>query len=230
MTCRVGFALGLVAITGSAGAAEPPPPETGPLAGALSPKPGSFVINGGAGMVFALPHVTLGARLGSGFGTRVELVYRNLAAFGHMGEARIGWGTLVSRLLALGVVARTSIMTLSQADGSVIGIQFSDLALGNDWEAGGDLVLTWLRPGRAQVTAELGTTWTLGGERYVSFDEREFQYDTEWRSIDFALQVEWLVRAGLDGYVRLDGMILTRAEVRPLGFLPTWTAGVAWAP
>ena len=179
-------------------------------------------------MVFILPHATLGMRLGTGFGTRVELVYRNLAALGHLGEARVGWGMLVADDVAVGAVARTSIMTLSQADGSVIGIQFSNLALGNDWEAGADLVVTWRRPGQAQVTAEFGTSWTLGGERYISFDESEFQYDVGWRSIDFALQGEWPIRVGFNGFVRLDGMIITGEEIQPIGFLPTWTAGFAW--
>ena len=52
---------------------------------------------------------------------------------------------------------------MAQADIGLIGIQFSDLAIGNDWLVGGDLSLTWLRPGHAHITASVGPTFTLGG-------------------------------------------------------------------
>jgi hypothetical protein len=208
---------------------ERTPPERA-LLGAESPDAGRFVVLGGAGMVFMLPYATAGARLGLGAGTRVSLHYENLSGLGHTGGAHVGWGHRISRDIAVGALARTSIRTLAQADGGLIGIQFSNIALGNDWEAGGDAVLTWLRAEQAHLTFELGATTTLGGVRYQSFEDSSFVIEPAFRSIDFAIQGEWRLRPTFDVFVRLDGMVLVNADIMPLGFLPTATTGFAWAP
>ena len=218
--------------------APPPVSDTAPpegknlppraLTGARGPDGGELVLSGATGMVFMIPHFTFAGRLGIALGSSLELRYRNLAAFGHAGRVRAAWGASIADDLELGADVWTSIMTLRQADGGLIGIRFSNIALGNDWELGGGAVLTWLRPGNAHVTLEVGPRWTLGGLRHTTFDDQEFQVDPELRSLDFSVQGEWQLTERLNVLVRLDGLVLINAEIRPYGFLPTGSTGVAW--
>jgi hypothetical protein len=214
-----------------AGAPAEPPRA---MLGAASPELGHLALSGGVGMVFVLPHATVAARLGTGAGTRVELRYRNLAAFGHEGRVRFGWGGAVSREIDVGVALRGSMMTLAEADGGLFGIDFSNLALGNDLEVGSDLLLTFNRGERANVTASIGPTWTLGGERYTGYRESSFAFDPAFRAVTGSIQGEWpmstwLFARRLHFFLRLDGMVLLDAEIRPLGLLPTGTLGLAWS-
>jgi hypothetical protein len=202
-------------------------PEPG-LHGAAGPPPGRAALHASTGMAFLLPHVTLGARVGTGLGSYASARYRNLAFFGHKGELSAGLGVLASRRLVLGVATRTSLMTLRPGDGGVIGIQFSTVALGNDWEVGGDVVLTVLRPGNAGVTASAGPTWTLGGTRYTSFDDSRFEIAPAFRSIDLAVQGEWPLSPRTSLWLRLDGRVVLGEPIVPWGFVPTGSAGVAW--
>jgi hypothetical protein len=39
----------------------------------------------------------------------------------------------------------------------------------------------------------------------------------------------WLFARRLHFFLRLDGMVLLDAEIRPLGLLPTGTLGLAWS-
>lgn len=196
--------------------------------GARGPAAGQVVLQGGLGLAFILPQVSLAARAGTGAGGSVELRYRNLAAFGHEGRLRLGWGAAVTPAVDVGLAFRTSYMSLAQADGGLIGIQFSNLALGNDWEMGNDLLVTWNREGLAHVTASVGPNWSLGGLRYVTYRERELTFDPSFRSIDAAIQGEWALSRSLHVLLRLDAMFLVDSEIVPIGFLPTGTLGLGW--
>lgn len=198
-------------------------------AGAIQPALGKIVVSGEAGMIFVLPHVTLGAMIGTGLGTSVELRYRNIAGAGHSGRLRLTWGTRISESFAYGVAARTSITSLAMADGGLVGIQFSNIAIGNDWDVGSDLMLTWIRPGNAHVTASIGPTWTLGGTRYTSFNESEFRMEPGIRSILASVQGEWELWRTLNVFLRLDAAFLLGTEIRPLGYVPTGSVGFAWS-
>lgn len=197
--------------------------------GAESPKAGNLVVFGEAGMIFVLPHFTLGAMIGVGGGVAAELRYRNIAGAGHAGRFRVAWGTRINQNLAYGVAARTSITSLAMADGGLIGIEFSNIAIGNDWEVGSDLYLTWIRPGNAHITASLGPNWTLGGVRYAGFNEREFQFEPGFRSLLAAVQGEWAIRPRLHVILRLDAAFLLGTEIVPLGYIPTGTVGFGWS-
>jgi hypothetical protein len=187
------------------------------------------VLGGEAGMIFVLPTLSVSAAVGLGGGVRAELRYRNIAALGHAGSARLTWGGRITRGLAIGIAARTSITSLAQADIGLIGIQFSNLALGNDWLVGGDLALTWLRRGAAAVTASLGPTFTLGGVRYSTFDDHAFRFEPAIRAMSASVQGEWPIRPRLHLYLRLDGDVLLHTRTKPLGFIPTGVAGLGWA-
>ncbi|MFT3772131.1 MAG: hypothetical protein QM820_42540 [Minicystis sp.] len=186
------------------------------------------MISGEAGMIFVLPTLSVAAAVGLGGGARVELRYRNLALLGHAGALRVAWGGLIAPSLAVGLAARTSITSLAQGDGGVIGIQFSNLAVGNDWLVGGDVALTWIRPGKAQVTATIGPTFTLGGVRYTSFADHAFTIAPAIRALTASVTGEWPLRRGFDVYLRLDADVLLHTEIMPLGFIPTGVVGFGW--
>lgn len=99
-------------------------------------------------MIFILPHVTAGATLGLGGGAAVELRYRNIAALGHGGRLRFAWSRKINDGLIYRISARTSITSLRLADVGLIGIQFSNIAVGNDWRS----AATWRSPGFALGT------------------------------------------------------------------------------
>jgi hypothetical protein len=227
--------LGLASLLAALGARaeEPtaPPSLASPrsLVGAASPAAGHIYVAGEAGMIFILPHLTVGGIIGLGGGAAVELRYRNIAALGHNGRVRLAWGTKINDRLFYGVSARTSITSLRLADAGLIGIQFSNLAIGNDWEVGSDMALTWLRPGDAHITASLGPTWTLGGPRYTSFKEDEFVIEPGIRSITGSVQGEWEMSQRLTFFLRLDAAVLLGTEIRPIGFIPTGAIGFGWS-
>jgi hypothetical protein len=199
------------------------------MLGAQPPAAGRIVVAGEAGMIFVLPHLTIGAIVGTGAATAVELRYRNIAGAGHSGRLRLAWGTQITKTMAYGVSARTSITSLAVADGGLIGIQFSNIAIGNDWDVGSDLMLTWIRPGSAHVTASIGPTFTIGGTRYTSFEESEFRIEPGLRSLLLGVQGEWQLRKRLNVFLRLDAAILLGTEIVPLGYVPTGSVGFGWS-
>ncbi|HZF55536.1 MAG TPA: hypothetical protein VE093_43280 [Polyangiaceae bacterium] len=199
------------------------------LLGAESPRAGKIVVFGETGMIFVLPHFTAGAMIGVGGGALAELRYRNIAGAGQSGRFRVAWGTRIHEHLVYGVAARTSITSLGVADGGLIGIEFSNIAIGNDWEVGSDLYLTWIRPGNAHITASIGPNWTLGGVRYSSFNESEFRIEPGLRSVLAAVQGEWPIRPRLNVFLRLDAAFLIGTEIVPLGYIPTGSVGFGWS-
>jgi hypothetical protein len=226
LPAAVALAIALGASRASV-AAEPAAPRS--LVGAAAPPAGHFVVSGEGGLIFIIPTLSVAANVGVGGGVGAELRYRNIAGLGHAGKLRLAWATHVDPGLVLGVALRTSITSLAQADGKLVGVQVSNLAIGNDWLVGGDLSLTWLRPGKAHLTVSLGPTFTLGGLRYTSFDDRAFRIEPAARALTGTIQGEWEVGAHLNVFVRLDADVLLHAEILPLGFIPTGTIGFGWA-
>lgn len=196
--------------------------------GARSPRAGGVVLGVAGGLVTVVPHLSLHARVGLGGGVRAQLRYRTLAGLGHGGQLRLGWGRLLATHFVLGLDARTSITSLALADG-LFGVQFSALAVGNDWLVGGDLVATWIRPRRAQISVMAGTTGSLGGIRYHGFEDRSFEIDPGHYSVDLGLMGEWVRSTRRRLFLRLDGTLLTKTATVPLGFLTTGTIGAAWS-
>ena len=242
---RVGVIVALL-VTRAASAAPPePPPErlNRALLGARGPRLGHVVPFGSLGVALILPQLTLGARVGLGAGFYGEAAYANLAVFGHQGRVRFGWGGAVGRRFELGLAAKSSFATLRLADKQLVGISFSALPLGNDWDVGQELALTWNRPGHAHVTTSVGPLFTLGGLRYDSFDEARFRFEPALRGVTAAVQGEWSVWRIANVMLRLDALFLAGVErdracqaarqdhcqqLVPLGFVPTGTVGVAW--
>lgn len=227
------------------GAADAPNDLGRSVLGASGPAFGNVTLYGALGMALVLPHITLGGRAGLGGGASVDAAYRNLAVFGQQARLRLGYGRSAGPI-DLGIAFRTSYSTLELADGGLIGIEFSSLPIGNDWELGNDVVITWNRPGDAHITASLGPTFTLGGIRYVGFEEREegFGFDPSIRGLEAAVQGEWGLWPAVNVFLRLDALFLfgldedeacVRAQQEncgafvPFGFIPTGTVGLAWA-
>ena len=200
-----------------------------PLAilGAQGPGLGRVVPFIGGGMAMILPHLTTGLRVGLSRRGWIGLRYRTVSGLSHAGRLAGGWGTSVAPHLLLGLSLRTTISTLAVVDG-VMGVRFSDLELGNDWEIGGDIRLTYLRPGRAHVTFGLGTTATLGGIRSMSYAERGFAIDPGMRAIDAGVRGEWVRTPKRNLYAGFDAVVLVSGNLIPLGFLPIVSIGGAW--
>jgi hypothetical protein len=215
--------------------------------GAAGPELGDFVIHGSLGAVLILPHITVGVRGGLGAGFGADIAYRNLAAFGHAGRLRLFWGARIADDVDFGVAYRTAISSLELADDTVAGIQFSTLPLANDWTMGNQLALTFHRPGEAHITVGAGTTFTLGGVRFVGFEEKAdgFVFDPAARAVDASVQGEWELWSDANVFVRLDTQFLLGIEkdeacqqarsnectqLVPFGFIPTGTLGLAWSP
>ncbi len=215
--------------------------------GVGAPTLGRFVLHGSLGAVLILPHFTAGVRAGLGAGFGVDVAYRNLAAFGHEGRFHLLWGAEIAPDVEFGLLYRTAISSLELADGTVAGIQFSTLPLANDWTMGNQVGLTFHRPGSAHITAAAGLLFTLGGVRFVGFEDKAdgFVFDPAARGVDASVQGEWALWSDVNVFLRLDGMFLLGVEkdeacqqarsnecsqLVPFGFIPTGTLGVAWAP
>ena len=211
--------------------APKPPPRAvgGPKLGAAAPGAGDLVLTIGAGGAILIPQGTAEVRLGLGGSTSLELRYRNLAVLGHLGQARFTWATPVTSRLTFGLALRTGIGSLGGASGAKTGIDLSSLSLGNDWEVGHDLLLTWTRPHHAHVTWALGPTYALAGPRYTTYDNRAFKWDARWQSVSASVIGEWEITPSRRFFLRLDALFLVKAEVVPYGFLPTFTIGHAWS-
>jgi hypothetical protein len=205
----------------------PAPIEAQEGLGAVGPQFGTTELEIGGGVLFALPQGTVAARAGTGAGSSLELRYTNVGLLAHALDARIGWGAVVTEGLALGVALRTGVATLEKAS-DIAGIAWTNLALGNDWVAGADLVVTWLRPSSADITLSLGATMTVAGVRYTSFSEAEYRSDPELRALDAAIQGEWDLRENKRLFIRLQALAPLHTQLIPLGFLPTATGGVSW--
>lgn len=214
---------------GETRAMSPPGATFGPKLGAMAPAAGDFVFTLGAGNAILLPAVTTEVRLGLGRSTSLELRYRNLAVLGHLGQARFTWATPISSRLTFGLAARTGIGSLAQGDGEKVGIDLSSLSLGNDWEVGHDMLVTWTRPHMAHVTWSLGNTYALAGPRYKNYYEREFKWDARWQSVNASVIGEWEITKSRRFFLRLDALFVVKADVVPYGFLPTFTIGHAWS-
>lgn len=214
-------------------AVPPTPPAyevTGPKLGAAAPAAGQFVFTAGAGAAILIPAATFEARLGLGKSTSLEARYRNLAIVGHLGQLRFTWATPVTSRLTFGLAARTGIGSLGAGIGEAkTGIDLASLSLGNDWEVGQDLVVTWTRPRQAHVTWIVGPTYALAGPRYRNYDEQRFEWDARWQSITASVIGEWDLTATRRFFLRLDALFLVKAEIVPYGFLPTFTIGHAWS-
>jgi len=211
-----------------------PPPQiiesTGPKLGAQAPAAGDFVFTAGAGAAILIPAATLEARAGLGAGTSLEVRYRNLFIVGHLGQVRFTWATPISSRFTFGLAARTQIGSLGAGIGEAkTGIDLTSLSLGNDWEVGHDLLLTWTRPHQAHVTWAVGPTYALAGPRYKNYDEKSFQWDARWQSITASCLGEWELSPSRRFFVRLDAMFMVVADIVPYGFLPTFTLGHAWS-
>ncbi len=215
-----------------------------PLLGAR-PEDGDVVLHGAAGLAMILPHVTLAARLGLGAGFGAEVGYRNLALFGQEGRVRFGWGARANAWLTVGVAARTSLSTLSLADGNVVGIDLSNVPLGNDWEIGEDVVATIDGPGGMFLTGAAGPTFTLGGLRPIGYRENEFRIDPALRGVLASGIAEWGLWPSANVFLRFDALFLAGVETDdacvaagqsdcgqlvPIGFLPSASIGIGWAP
>jgi hypothetical protein len=217
--------------------------DEAPLVGAVPPEAGRVVLHAGAGMAVLLPHVTGAVQLGLGARVGLELGYRTVAGLSHKGKLGVRWSAPVTRSVSIGVAARTALGTLGPADG-LVGIEFSNVALANDWEVGHDLLLSWRRPGQAHVTAAIGPTYTLGGPRSTSYDETDFEITPDFRAIDAEVRGEWALGPRLNLVLSLEGTVLLGIEtddaciearqrncgqIAPIGFLPTSSAGLAWS-
>jgi hypothetical protein len=215
--------------------------------GAGAPDLGGFVIHGSLGAVLILPHLTAGVRAGLGSGFGVDVAYRNLAAFGHEGRFHLLWGSEIADGVEFGLLYKTAFSSLELADDTVAGIQFSTLPLANDWTMGNQLGLTFNRPGNAHITAAAGLLFTLGGTRFVGFEEKAdgFVLDPAARAVEASIQGEWAFWSDTNVFVRLDAVFLLGIEkdeacqaarsnectqLVPFGFIPTGTLGLAWAP
>jgi hypothetical protein len=210
-------------------ALRPPSAIGGPKLGAGAPAAGDFVLAIGAGAAILLPAGTAEARVGLGRGTSLELRYRNLAVVGHLGQARFTWATPVSSRFTFGLALRTGIGSLAEGNGAKFGIDLSSLSLGNDWDVGHDLLVTWTRPHQAHVTWSIGPSYALGGPRYTTYDDRSFKWDARWQSVTATVIGEWEINLARRFFLRLDAQFLVKAETVPYGFLPTFTIGHAWS-
>jgi hypothetical protein len=204
--------------------------STGPKLGAAAPPAGNLVATIGAGGALLLPQGTIEARVGLGAGTSVELRYRNLAGLGHLGQARFTWAVPVSSRVTFGLAVRTGIGFIggSVAE-STLGFDPSYLSLGNDWDVGQDMLVTWTRPHQAHVTWALGPTYALAGPRYTSYDDRKFTWDAHWQSVTATVIGEWEITESRRFFLRLDGLFIVKEQIVPYGFLPTFTIGHAWS-
>ena len=212
--------------------ALPPPTEIiaeGPKLGAPAPRAGHFVISGGGGLAFIIPQATVEARVGLGANTSIELRYRNLAVLGHTGQARFTWAIPIRPRWTIGLAGRTQIGSIGDGLEVKTGIDTTSLSLGNDWEVGQDLLVTWTRPGHAHITWSLGPTYALGGPRYIDYDEKKFKWDARWQSVLGSVLGEWELSKSRRFFLRLDALFLVKADVVPYGFLPTFTIGHAWS-
>lgn len=203
--------------------------STGPKLGAAAPGAGDFVLTVGAGAAILLPQGTFEARVGLGASTSLELRYRNLAVLGHVGQARFTWATPVTSRVTFGLALRTNIGSIGGATEAKTGIDLTSLSLGNDWEVGHDMLLTWTRPHQAHVTWAVGPTYALAGPRYANYDEKSFKWDARWQSVSASVIGEWEITASRRFFLRLDTLFIVKAEVVPYGFLPTFTIGHAWS-
>jgi len=202
---------------------------SGPTLGAPAPAAGHFVITGGGGLALVIPQLTVEGRVGLGANTSLELRYRNLAVLGHTGQARFTWAVPITARWAIGLAARTQIGSIGEGIEVKTGIDTTSFSLGNDWEVGQDIIVTWSRPGQAHVTWSLGPTYALAGPRYIDYDEKKFQWDARWQSVLASVIGEWSLSSTRRLFLRLDALFLVKADIVPYGFLPTFTAGHAWS-
>lgn len=204
--------------------------STGPKLGAAAPRAGNLVVTIGAGGAILLPQGTLEARVGLGASTSIELRYRNLAGIGHLGQARVTWATPISARVTFGLALRTGIGFLGGTTAeTTLGIDPSFLSLGNDWDVGQDMLVTWTRPHQAHITWALGPTYALAGPRYTNYDDRKFRWDAHWQSVTASMIGEWEITASRRFFLRLDMLFLVKEQTVPYGFLPTFTIGHAWS-
>lgn len=245
-----GIVLAATMLFATVAYADDAPPGTGldrAVMGAAPPELGEFVMHGSLGAVLILPHLTAGVRAGLGAGLGVDLAYRNLAAFGHEGRLHLMWARRIAKHVDFGLLYQTAYSSLELADGTVAGIQFSTLPLANDWTMGNRIALTFHRPDDAHITLAAGTLFTLGGVRFVGFEEKAdgFVFDPAARAIEASVQGEWDLWSDVNVFARLDAVFLLGIEkdeacqaarsnectqLVPFGFIPTGTLGLAWAP
>lgn len=196
--------------------------------GTVGPPLGDVVLSAGGGIVFLVPYGRASARIGLGLGTSLEATYELIGVLGHAGEVRLGWGMPVAEHIDLGAAVTTGIGTLRLAN-DIAGIAFTNFDLGNDWTLATDVLLSVRRPGRAHITVSAGPTFTLADLRFTSFSEASYVGDFGFRAINVAIQGEWALAERRHLFIRLEGLTPFHAGITPIGFLPTASAGLAWA-
>ena len=112
----------------------------------VHPTGGDVDLSVSSGAFLMFPHGTIAARVGLGDSVHVAVRYRTVTLLNHSARAAVGTTHSVGRNLLLGALLRTEINNTSLADG-IYGIEFSSVALGNDWEAGVDAQLGPRRSG-----------------------------------------------------------------------------------
>jgi hypothetical protein len=205
-------------------------PVAGPKLGAGAPAAGDLVFTMGAGAAILIPHATFETRVGLGRNTSFELRYRNLAVLGHWGQARFTWATPISSRFTFGLGVRTGIGSIGGGFGEAkTGIDLTSLSLGNDWEVGHDMIVTWTRPRHAHITWAIGPNYALAGPRYTNYDDKKFTWDARLQSVTASVTGEWEITPSRRFFLRLDALFLIKADIVPYGFLPTFTIGHAWS-
>lgn len=221
--CAVSAAL-LASLIPGVGLAQ----EPSAALGAQPPEAGGVVVQLGGGVLLNLPQVGAGLRVGTGLGTGLSVTALTVGFLGYSVDARLGWGMALGPELSLGLAVGAGLASLEDAN-DLGGIAFSNLSLGNDRVAGGEVLLTWLRPQSATITASLGWSITLAGTRYDNFFEATYKPDLELRGLTASLQGEWALTQTRALFLRLEGLLPLHTEIIPVGYLPTLTAGVTWS-
>lgn len=201
----------------------------GPKLGAGAPKAGDFVFTIGGGTSLLIPQGTFEGRVGLGANTSLELRYRNLAILGHTGEFLFTWAFPIDSRFTFGLAFTTGIGSIGSGIEAKTGIDLTSLSLGNDWVVGQEMRLTWTRPHQAHVTWAIGPSYALAGPRYYDYEDKKFQWDARWQSVTASVLGEWELTTKRRFFLRLDALVLVKADIVPYGFLPTFTFGHAWS-
>lgn len=229
--CKRGAAALAVAtslVATATGEARAEEPVDAPRRGAVAPAMGERRVTAAGGLLFAFPYGLASATVGTGFGTSVTAAFESLAVLGWSASGRIGWATGLEGGWALGGSAFVERASLSASNG-LFGIEFQNMALGNDWIAGGEVMATIDRERGADLTFGLGVSWTLGGPRYLDFDRVETQWDPGLRNVFASVSGEWILTERASLFIELEALVPLHTDLVPLGYLPTASSGITWS-
>jgi hypothetical protein len=209
---------------------SPPGATFGPKLGAMAPAAGDFVFTLGAGNAILLPAVTDRGAPRARRDRRASSSVIATSRSSGISVRRASRGRRRSARASRSASRRARASARSRrATAQKVGIDLSSLSLGNDWEVGHDMLVTWTRPHMAHVTWSLGNTYALAGPRYKNYYEREFKWDARWQSVNASVIGEWEITKSRRFFLRLDALFVVKADVVPYGFLPTFTIGHAWS-